>query len=49
MAAITAPPPQKGRAKPKVPEATAVAGKLWEVEVLDTVIFPEGEVMWYVS
>lgn len=49
---ITSPPPPKGKAKQKKGAVFAseqnVAlkeeskGKLWEVELLDTVIFPEG-------
>lgn len=51
-AGLTSAPPPKGKAKQKKGTASAseqsVAlkeeskGKLWEVELLDTVIFPEG-------
>ncbi|ODN73823.1 hypothetical protein L202_07349 [Cryptococcus amylolentus CBS 6039] len=48
-ASVTAPPPPKGKAKQKKGAALVNGdakpeekGKLWEVELLDTVIFPEG-------
>ncbi|KAK4686478.1 hypothetical protein P7C73_g3642, partial [Tremellales sp. Uapishka_1] len=47
-AAFAVPPPQKGKANKKKVETPAASesptpvGKLWEVELMDTVIFPEG-------